>query len=106
MPDISDMGAVKFCNEKVRPMADLLELAYFRAKAVVAEWNARNLSAVIPNTIDKLLDGAVTDGRPVVTGAQVTNVITRCMDFIAEYEAASSAKLNTVMAVGLGVWRS
>ena len=74
---------------------------YFRAKAIVDQWNAQSLSAVIPNDASPIMDGADTDGRSLITGANVTNIITRAMEVIADYEAGSNAKLNTVLKVAV-----
>lgn len=101
MPAITDPAAVKFANEKIRPMADAMAQSYFTAKSLVAEWNAVTMSAKITNTADLITDGSAQDGRNQITGAQATNVITRAMEIIADYEATSSAKLNTVVVVAV-----
>lgn len=101
MANIIDPTAVNFCNTKVRPMADILSKHYWQAKALVATWNAQSLSAIIPNTTDEVIDGARQDGRAVITGIKVTAIITRCTEIIADYEATSNAKLNTVVQVAV-----
>lgn len=82
-------------------MADLQSQLYFTAKAIVATWNAGNLSAVIPNTTDTIGDGAATDGRPIMTGIIVTAIITECNSLITRYEAASNALLNQVVGAAV-----
>ena len=99
MADITNAQAVAFSNNRIRPMADLLYTAYQTAKSIVDQWNAQDVSSVLPNTTDPIVDGSAQDGRPPITGAKATNVITRCQDLIADYEASSNAKLNTVTAV-------
>jgi len=74
--------AVRFATQE--------HLAYSRAKFVVARWNS-GLSAEIPN------DG--TDVGEGVTGAQVWLGITRAQELIADLEANSNAKLNTILAL-------
>jgi hypothetical protein len=101
MPEINDPTAVRFCNEKVRPMADALETAYRSAAAIVDEWNATGMADLVTNTQDEIIDGAQQDGRNVITGAQATAIITRAMEFIADYEAGGNAKLNTVLQVSV-----
>lgn len=100
---ITDAEAIKFCNERVRPAADGFAQRYYLAKQIVQEWNARNLAAKIPNTGDVIVDGsgATGDGRPGITALQATAIITRAQDIVADYEATSSAKLNTVLAVAV-----
>lgn len=97
MAAITDPTAVKFANEKIRPTADLMGSLYFTAKALVAEWNATGMSAKITNTADNIVDGSATDGRNPMTGAQATAIVTRAQEVIADYEATSNAKLNTVL---------
>lgn len=82
-------------------MADILAKHYWLAKQLVATWNAQSLSSIILNTTDEVIDGARQDGRSVVTGAKITAIITRCNEIITDYEATSSAKLNTVVQVAV-----
>jgi hypothetical protein len=103
MANITDAEAVRFCNEWARPAADRLAQRYYTAKALVNEWNARTMSTKIPNTADVIVDGSggAGDGRPGVTAAQITAIITRAQEIAADYEATSNAKLNTVLAVAV-----
>ena len=71
----------------------------FSAKSIVADWNARGLSSIIPNDSSAVVDGSLTDGRPPITGAKTTNIITRALDLIADLEANNNAKINTVLQV-------
>lgn len=106
---ITNSQAIAFSNNYARRAADKLAQVYFYAKLVVAEWNATSMSALITNTSDVIRDSASPtddsgtggDGRQVVTGAEVTAVITRLQEFIADYEATSNAKLTTVLAVSV-----
>ena len=99
MPAITDPAAVAFANQKVRPMADAMAQNYATCKAIVNEWNATSMSAKITNTTDIITDGSAQDGRNQITGAQATSIITRAQEVITDYEATSSAKLNTVISV-------
>lgn len=80
-------------------MADSMSSNYYTAKAIVNYWNANSLSSIITNDSSQIMDGSATDGRSVITGAMATNIITRASEIIADYEATSNAKLNTVLAV-------
>lgn len=100
---------VVFCDTKIRPAADKLAQAYNLAKTVVAEWNARggttaipNTSAIVPDSASSTpLSGTGNDGRPVITGAQVSLLITRLTEKITDYEATTNAKLNTILQVAV-----
>lgn len=99
--------AVAFVNNKVRPMATLLYEVYLNAKSLLQQWNSQAVSAVIPNDSVTISDGAAVDGRPPITDAQATNIITRCQDLVNWMEGSTSivagdgskAVLNTVTAV-------
>lgn len=105
----SNPQAVLFANTQIRPMADLIASAYLSAKKIVDAWNSQALSSVIPNDANLIVDGSAVDGRPPMTDAQATNIITRSMELISWLEnglvaspfnaSATLATLNTVMAV-------
>lgn len=85
MAAITNPVAIKFANEKVRVAADLLAQVDNFAASVLNEWTALGSTALVPNTADVLVDGASVngvdgaggDGRPVITGAKVNNIINR-----------------------------
>ena len=82
---ITDPVAIKFCNEKIRPAANLLAQLDTFAGAILNEWTALGGTALVPNTSAVVQDGAAPDGltsaggdgRPVITGAKVNNIINR-----------------------------
>ena len=65
-------------------------LAYERGRFLLARWFAE-FSATIPND--------ATEVAPGITGAEVTNIIVRCIEQTGDMEANGNAKLNTVLAV-------
>ena len=103
MANIVDPRAISFTGEKARVAADKIAQAYYFAKIVVDEWFAEGLSSVITNSSDDIIEDAAYfgDGRKVVTGAEVTNIMTRCIDLVNDMEANSNAKLNTVLNVAV-----
>lgn len=100
--------AIAFTNNRIRPMADLLYAAYLSAKKLNAEWNAQSVATVIPNDSTVIADGSATDGRPQITDAQATAIVTRCTELISWMEnglaaspflgSVTNATLNTVLA--------
>lgn len=98
---ITNVEAVTFCNQRVRVMADLLARAYYLSKIVANEWNANAMASLIPNTSEVVNDGSAVDGRHEITGADATAIVTRCNELIADMEATSNAKLNTILAVAV-----
>ena len=101
MSEITNPEAVKFCNERVRIAANRLNSAYQFAKQVSAEWTANSDLAtnIAYDNPDVVVDGSATDGRHPISGIEVNNLMTRLNELIADYEANSSAKLNTILAV-------
>src|SRR4051812_33223785 len=99
MPNITNAQAISFSNTQVRTMADLMYTNYMTAKSLLATWNSQALSSIITNDSSIIVDGAATDGRSLITGAMVTNIVTRAQEIITDYEASTNAKLNTVAAV-------
>ena len=69
---------VEFCNDELRQIGDRLKALDIRTAAAVAEYNARNLGTVINDggSSNNVLDGSASDGRTVVTGGDVFNLIT------------------------------
>lgn len=105
----TNVQAITFSNTRIRPFADMLYSAYLTAKSLVDQWNAQNVSAVIPNDSVVIADGSATDGRAPITDAQATNIITRATELVSWMEnglvaspfnaTATNATLNTVSAV-------
>jgi hypothetical protein len=98
---ITNATAIRFCNEKARVAADKLAQAYYFGKEVLDEWYAQNLGTIIPVNGGIVEDGAAIDGRSVITGNDVTNVINRISELVTDYEASGKAKLNTINIVAV-----
>jgi hypothetical protein len=102
MAAITNPVAIKFSNERLRVGADLLAQIDNEAAAILAEWTALGGTALIPNTADVLQDTAAPngidatggDGRPVVTGAKLNNIINRLTGL-------RSATATTGLAMGV-----
>jgi hypothetical protein len=99
---ITNPVAIKFANDNLRVAADLLAQLDNFSGAVINEWNALGGVALIPNTADVLRDSASPsddlgtggDGRPVVTGAKLNNIINRLI-------ALRSTAANAGLAMGV-----
>lgn len=100
---IENVQAVRFCNEQARVFADALASAYWTAKAMVANYYSDpDLGTAFTNGIaETISDGAVIDGRPIITGNDALGIITRASELIADLEAGNNAKLNTVLALAV-----
>lgn len=103
MADITTPATIRWSNEQVRVLATKLADTYNLAREVQDYYYAHpELSAELTANMDgTLLDGAETDGRSLITGNAVLNLITRASELTADYEASSNAKLNTVLAIAV-----
>lgn len=115
---ITNPVAIRFANEKLRRAADLLAQLDNFAGATINEWNALGGVALIPNTADVLRDSASPqddlgtggDGRPVVTGAKLNNIINRLIALRATSAASGLAMgvagvRDTVLQVAVNTTR-
>jgi hypothetical protein len=99
---ITSPVAVKFGNEKARVAADLIAQLDNFATSVLNEWTALGGATLFPNTTAVLQDSAAPngvdatggDGRPVITGAMVNNIINRLNEM-------RSATATTGLALGV-----
>jgi hypothetical protein len=111
---ITNPVAIRFCNEKARVAADLLAQLYNISTDMVAEWDALGGTSLIPNTSDVVRDSASPnddvgtdgDGRKVITGAKVNNIINRLLEFRSTNAASGLAMgatgvLDTVYQVAV-----
>ena len=105
---IENNEAIRFSDEKIRVYADKMAQAYHAAKRMISEWTARGMSSIIVNDAGEFLadsaygtDGTDGDGRPVVSGAELTTLYNRANELIADYEASSNAKLNQILNVAV-----
>jgi hypothetical protein len=105
---VTDPSAISFANNYVRPAADKRAQDYYFAKATLQQWNS-GLSALFPNDATVIADGAAPngtstaggDGRRLIKGSDVNNVINRCQEIVTDFEATGSAKLTTILAVAV-----
>ena len=99
MADITNQQAVSFCNERVRVAANHFMKLYWWSKEVSQEWTAQGIGALIPNDESVLIDGSATDGRTILTGADIHTLAARVAEFVALLEANTNAKLNQIVKV-------
>jgi hypothetical protein len=104
MANNANAQAIAFSNTKVRPAADALTTAYLTLQTLVAEWNAQNIAAVIPNDSNFIQDGATVasgtpDGRPPITDGQINIFISNANSFLSFMQANTNLILNQTMQV-------
>ena len=85
---------------KIRPGADRLGKTYNYLKSLQAELQAQGWAAQFDSTATTVDDGSVSDGRPVLTNADVTNFFALVGTFLTYMEQTSNANRNLTMKVG------
>lgn len=102
MADISNPQVVAFSNQRIRPLCDQMYSLYYNAKAVVADYNAGDIGTKIDagGAGNNIADGSSTDGRTVITGGDIYNVITWAQQIInfVENQAVSTADRLSVIS--------
>ena len=99
MADITDPEAVRFCNEKVRALADAATRYYYLSKELTNEWDATGMAAKIPDDSSEIIDGSAQDGRSTITGANVNGLKGHVDTMIADLEASNNTKLNILLNI-------
>lgn len=68
-------------GESIIAQAKRLKLALVASRATSDQWLAEGGTALVPNDATVIADGAPSDGRPEITGAEVVGVITQVSQF-------------------------
>ena len=91
MPDITNAQVIKFSNEKIRPMADILYSSYYRALAVINDYNSGDIGSKINDAGagNFVGDGSDLDGRTRITGGDIYNFITALQELIDYVEGGT-----------------
>jgi len=101
MADIDNPQVKKFCNEQIRTLADAATQYYYAAEAVVNEWEATGIDALITDTTDTIVDGSVSDGRTPITGAKVHGLINHVESMLVDLTANNNQKLNILLQIAV-----
>ncbi len=78
MPDITDPEIIRFTNEQVRPMAEILRALASRTAAVLDTYNvqiAPLITAAGHVAADPLLDGRESEGVSRLTLEAITDIV-------------------------------
>lgn len=86
---IDDKQGIRFSNDTLRTFADAYVGAYQRAKEIQIRWSSEGLAAKLPDTAEEIADGAHTDGRTVVTGADANDMVQAAIQLVDSLDANS-----------------
>jgi hypothetical protein len=93
--------AVAVANNKIRPCADRFGQLYNFAKALQAEAQAENWTAMFPNDAEVIVDGAATDGRTIIANSDVASFMTMVGTFLTYMEQTSNANRNLSLKIAV-----
>ena len=86
---ITNAEAIRFVNERIRPVAEQIRDLQARMTEHVANWN-QGVSALVPNDALELLeDGREAEGVSRLTGEDVNAMVTRMQSLLAVLDAAN-----------------
>ena len=97
---IDNVQAVKFSNEKVRPISDLVMQLKAALVLFNAEWVGQNVVQYFPVGGGQILDGSETDGRPIIQRDDVITMSGNVQALISNIDAVDTtfqkAAVNSV----------
>ena len=82
---ITDQRVIRFSNESLRPLCERVRALKADIDAVGVKWFGE-LSALVPNDSSVLEDGRTAEGVSILTGADITNVITQLLANQTQYK--------------------
>jgi hypothetical protein len=86
----------------VRQSADHLARTISAARTILGVWTARGGTTFIPDDDTAIIiDGAADDGRPVINGQDVNNIMALLQAAVTSYEANDDEKLIEVLRVAV-----
>lgn len=100
---ITNPSAVKFCNERVRVLADQIARVHTTIGLLAAEWEAKGLGDLIPDDAKEIVeDGSSVDGRTPISGADVHQMLSLVKDLLA-MGSGPNTRMPTVLKVAVNV---
>jgi hypothetical protein len=101
---IENPEVIRFCNEKVRVLADMMAQVYYFAKMLKQESQANDIPGKLTGG-GYVADGYDRDGRHPIDSNGVIGILYRADEFVTDYEANGNSKLNSIMAVAVNPQR-
>jgi hypothetical protein len=83
MADITDPQAIRYTNEIIRPLAEVMRALKARIDAGMVTWYG-TIAALVPNDSSPLADGREADGVSRLTGADINSFVAQ----LAAYKTA------------------
>lgn len=89
MAEITDPQVIKFCNEKIRPLADLVYSSYYKSLSLTSDYENGKINELLSiwGSEDLVADGSETDGRTRLSRQDLEYEYKILFDFIAYLES-------------------
>ena len=82
MADITDPVAIRFINEEIRPLAELLRNAVALVDDMETAWFGQAINIIVTNAAgDAIADGRDAEGVSRLTGADIHNFVVSVIDY-------------------------
>jgi len=91
MPPITDPRAVKFSNEAIRPLSERVRDLKSDIDAATTKWFSEIAALVPSDAADILEDGRTANGDSILSGADITSMMTVLLGIQANLDAAGVA---------------
>jgi hypothetical protein len=91
MSEITEGAAITYVRDDVKTYAAAALELYYNGKRLVNEWYGRNVGGIITTNFPCPV------GDQALTGNEVSLVISRASEYVADLEASGNAKLNTLI---------
>lgn len=96
MTDITDPAAVRWSNERARPLADLVAGAFQGMVLYAQAWDSKGMGSLIPDDNSVVDDGSAVDGRTPITGHDLHELRALVTDLVA-MGAGQNSRMPTVL---------
>jgi len=101
MAEITDPQIVKFCNEKIRPLADSVYSSYYKSLSLVSDYVSGDIAGNLQKwaSDDLVADGSEVDGRTRLTRQDLEYEYKILFDFIAFLEAEVTSGVSRLSII-------
>lgn len=97
---INDPAAVKFSNERIRPLADLVAGAFQQIQSFKEAWEAKGIGNLVADSSEVIDDGSAVDGRTPITGHDLYLLKALADDLVA-MGVGENTKIPTVLKISV-----
>lgn len=99
---ITDPAAIRFVNERIRPLADRLARMNALLALLLGEWDAKGMADLIPDDAAAAVeDGRASEGIVQVTGADVRDIVKLAQTLYAWANDPAASKVPAVLKVAV-----